>query len=93
MSEQGECKCEDREDVYDEHIGPLVVQIVEICKAAKIPFVCSFGLARDDSPNLMITSASFGGDCAPNDNIVIAYHVLTNDSSPLLAAATRRTES
>ena len=91
--EEQECQCEDREDVYDSHISPLVAEILELCRAARIPVVFAFGLSTDEDPELMVTSAAFGGDCPTNDKITIAYHVLTGDTSPLLQAATRRTES
>lgn len=38
----------DKEKVYDEHINPLMAQIIEICKENNIQMVCSFALNDDD---------------------------------------------
>jgi hypothetical protein len=36
------------EDAYDEHISPLMAQIIELCKTHKIPMVAQFLLDDDE---------------------------------------------
>jgi hypothetical protein len=31
-----------KEEIYDERIAPLMAQIIDICKAHKIPVLCEF---------------------------------------------------
>jgi len=38
----------DLETEYDDEISPLMVQIIEICKARGIPMVASFCFSRDE---------------------------------------------
>ena len=47
----------DREAMYDEHISPLMTEIIALCKEHDIPVVASFDLQCDDDPGLMCTTA------------------------------------
>jgi len=38
----------EREAVYDEKIAPLMKQIIDICKAHKVPVVASFDLSDEE---------------------------------------------
>lgn len=38
----------DAEEVYDNEIAPLMDQIIEICKRARMPMVASFCYLRDE---------------------------------------------
>lgn len=37
-----------REAAYDEHISPLMTQVIALCKEHKIPLLASFDLAGED---------------------------------------------
>ena len=85
--------CESREEVYDSRIAPLVTEILEMCKSYGISMVAAFGIASDEAPELMVTTAFVDDTCVRNDSITVAYHVLRGETSPLLEAADRRQES
>lgn len=91
--EDDDCDCESREEVYDSHIAPLVTEILEICKARGISMVAAFGIASEEAPELMVTTAFVDETCVRNDSITVAYHVLSGETSPSLVAANRRQES
>lgn len=56
MSEQED----NREQIYDKQINPLMAQIIQICKENNIPFVASFQLTanEDEDGPLLCTSAN-----------------------------------
>lgn len=39
---------EDKENIYDEKIAPLMTQIIDICKKHKLPFFASFQYADNN---------------------------------------------
>ena len=47
-----------KEQIYDEHIRPLVSQIVDICKANKIDFFATFHIpnGNPEDDDLMVSS-------------------------------------
>lgn len=64
-----------REAVYDEHINPLMAQIINICKANGIPFVASFELETDEEEGPLLCSSALVPEGA-SDKIVRCYNVL-----------------
>lgn len=50
-----------KEDVYDEHINPLMAQIIAICHEHGIAAVCSFHIPNDEDDELMCSTMLIGG--------------------------------
>jgi hypothetical protein len=58
---------ENREAIYDEHISPLMTQIIALCKAHDIPMIATFQI-NDDRPDgdaFMCTTSLPHKDCNP----------------------------
>ncbi|AIP31891.1 hypothetical protein DR64_789 [Paraburkholderia xenovorans LB400] len=62
-----------KEQVYDTQISPLMAQIIEICKANKIPFIASFSIPTEDDPELACSSAILNPEFNPPASLVAAW--------------------
>ena len=62
-----------KEQIYDEHINPLMAQIIEVCRANKIAFVASFSIPTAEDPDLACSSAMLGAEFDPPANLVAAW--------------------
>jgi hypothetical protein len=65
-----------KEEVYDEHIFPLMAKVIEICKGHRIPFVFDVALGfenEDDDSQLKCTSCLLEEDCEPPEEMLKAF--------------------
>lgn len=72
-----------KEEIYDSQISPLMLQIIEICKAQGIAMVASFDIGHDgtgpngeDCQGLVCSSLTPDGDGNPNPIFVQAFKLI-----------------
>lgn len=78
-----------KEQIHDEQISPLVLQIMEICKANKIGCLLTFHTPNEAAPRLFCTSAhidsgEIGSDAARS--LAAGLAALRGDMAELLRA-------
>ena len=76
-----------KEKVYDERIAPLMAQILEICREAKIAMLADFMLDGE----LRCTSALLRSDFDPSVNQLRAFQLLKPDAGGTALAETHET--
>lgn len=71
-----------KENIYDEHISPLMTKIIEICKEHKIANVCSFDLGPDDDDedgaHLACTTVMLEAEYEPDERHIKAATITTS---------------
>lgn len=70
-----------KEEIYDEQINPLMAQVIEICRAHKIPVLANFVLGED----LCCTTALLADDYEPSAQQLEALEVLKPQSAFAIA--------
>jgi len=65
-----------REEIYDAQIAPLMAQILEICKANKIPMLADFDLACEADDGLKCTSYLLETEWNPGSEMLRAKDCL-----------------
>ncbi len=76
-----------KEAIHDEQIGPLVTQIIAICKEHKISMLCDFGLDED----LHCTTSLLSDDYLPSDGQLKALRALRASTEAYAMAETIET--
>ena len=82
-----------KEEIYDQQIGPLMAQVIAICKEHKIAFVATYSLASQDDEGLQCTSALLEDDCDPPDSYIASMRLIYGRSREPLMMVTTRDES
>lgn len=80
-----------REQAYDSLLNPLIAQVLEICKAHKIPMLASFGLEESDdeeTEGLHCTSALLEDDWNPSPELLQAYRTIYSQRTSALTMIT-----
>lgn len=90
-----------KEQIYDSRISPLMLQILEICKAEGIAMISSFDIGHDgEGPNgedctgLLCTSLTPDGEGNPNPTFQQAFGLIRRGrhASHALHIATQHTD-
>jgi hypothetical protein len=63
-----------KEEIYDEHISPLMTQIIAICKEHNIANLCSFSLDREEG--LMCTTAMLDDEFDPPESMLRCLSII-----------------
>ena len=73
-----------KEQVYDAKIFPLMAQIIEICKRAKIPMVANFQLSLPGEEDLRCTTALIEKEYGPSKDQELATDLFFNGYMALI---------
>lgn len=80
-----------KEEIYDSQLFPLVGQIIEICKAHKIPMLASFGLEEDgEEDGLHCSSALLEEEFNPSPGLLAASREIFRPSPSFVAITISR---
>jgi hypothetical protein len=78
-----------KEQVYDAQIAPLMAQIIDVCKANKIPVLATFHIPTEEDENLECTTALLLRSFNPPERLIEALKIIRPPSRSPLMVTTR----
>lgn len=82
-----------KSEIYQAHISPLMLEIIDICKQNQIAFVASFSVPSASQPGLECVSALLEQECNPPAHLLQVLHLIRGNlfSLPTRVVAIDRT--
>lgn len=71
-----------KEKAYDEKVGPLMIQIIALCKEHKIAMLAQFATPNDEEPDLLCTTALLEKEFDPPEHMLRALGFLKRAGQP-----------
>ena len=69
-----------KEQVYDEHLFPLMKQVIRVCQEHRIAMLATFALPSDDDPDLRCTTALLTDEYDPPKDLLRACYSVAKDA-------------
>lgn len=74
-----------KEEIYDQEIGPLMTKIVATCQEHGIAMIASFSIPHPQSPDLLCTTSLPDGDGKRPKQFARAHNIIINGDTQTFA--------